>query len=203
MALKKRKCKVCKEEFTQSRPLQTVCSWACATQFAKKKEQEKRKAETRRMKEDLKTYGDWLKDLQFLVNRIVRVIDYGSPCMSCGKVGGKAQAGHYHSVGSNPQLRFHFMNIWLQDYRCNVELSANIPGYNKGLFDSFGKETKEFIEFGLTERYQSNKWHLYEIKNAIKECKKILKELPKDKIYTIEERYTLRNEFNKRLGLYR
>jgi len=174
MALKKRKCKVCKDEFKQTRPLQTVCSWACATQFAKKKEQEKRKAETRRMKEDLKTYGDWLKDLQKVFNRYIRLRDKDKGCISCGKpLIGKYDAGHYRTVGACPELRFEEFNVYGQCVHCNQHKHGNIVEYRIRLVERIGQDKVEWLE----GKHEPLKLSMNEIKELLTKYKRLCKGL--------------------------
>ena len=174
MALKKRKCKVCKDEFTQSRPLQTVCSLACASQFAKKKEQEKRKAEIRRMKEDLKTYGDWLKDLQKVFNRYIRLRDKDKGCISCGKpLVGKYDAGHYRTVGACPELRFNEFNTWGQCVFCNQHQHGNIVEYRIRLVERIGQDKVEWLE----GNHEPLKLSINEIKELLTKYKRLCKGL--------------------------
>ena len=72
--------------------------------------------EKRERKESIKTKSDYLKELQTIVNRIVRIIDTGKGCISCSHGWSEPwtrqqHAGHRLSVGSCPELRFNFNNI--------------------------------------------------------------------------------------------
>jgi len=204
--LKPKKCKICKEVFTPQRPLQSVCGYKCASEKARidrekkeAKEWSKRKSE---LKEEIKTLTDWKKDLEKEINKLVKIIDKGMNCISCGN-SGKEQAGHYHSVGSNGSLRFHLDNIHLQDYYCNVKLSANIIGYDEGLIRIYGKEYWEKVKFDLVRTYPLCKFDEEKIREAIKETRAIIRELQKiDLIYPPKARLRLRAELNKRIGLY-
>ena len=64
--MKEKRCKNCLNKFTPFRPLQKVCSPACAYSLAKKKrrtaEQKQERRETRDAKEKLKTKSDWLRE---------------------------------------------------------------------------------------------------------------------------------------------
>ena len=118
----------------------------------KKKKDKDWKKEKKVIKERLKTHSEHEKDLQSLINQIINLIDKGQPCMSCSNKG-KPQAGHYHSTGANNSIRFNLNNIWNQCYRCNVQLSANIIGYDEGLIETYGKNFWEEIKFGLVRKY--------------------------------------------------
>lgn len=210
--LKDKKCKECGKLFTPNRPLQQVCSPICAMSMANKKvkkevvkaalvEKREWKEKKRDLKDKIKTHANWMKELEHLINHIVRIIDYGNPCISCGR-NGKPQAGHYHSVGSNAQIRFHLDNIHIQDYYCNVHLSANKTGYNEGLINTFGKEYQEYIEFDLVKMYPTLKLTIPELKEKIKICRNIIKELPEGKVYKVNERIEIRKQLNERIGIY-
>ena len=78
-------------------------------------------------------------------NAYVRARDYGSPCISCGKMT-ELQAGHYRSVGSSPELRFEESNAHLQCVRCNRDLSGNAVAYRKRLLLKIGAEKLDWLE---------------------------------------------------------
>jgi predicted nucleic acid-binding Zn ribbon protein len=197
--IKDKKCKECGGNFTPFKTTQVVCSPKCASVLAEKKMwKEKKKI----MIENTRTRTEWLTLLQIITNKLIRAIDNEQPCMSCGKLGGKPQAGHYHSVQSAPVIRFHLFNIWMQDYRCNVELSSNIIGYNKGLIENFDEKLKEYVEIKLPLHYHSLKLTTDEIKTAITKTKNCLKTLEVKK-YTKDERIELRKKFSEIIGLYK
>lgn len=202
--MKNKICKECGKSFKPQRPLQMVCSKKCAYKYAAKKVKDKQvkdfKKWSKETKENLRTHSELLNLLQVVINKIVRVIDFGQPCISCGKHG-KRQAGHYHSTGANSALRFHLDNIHIQDYRCNVELSGNIIGYNRGLIDTYGEEYKIYVEQDLL-KIQELKFQKHEIVDLIKIAKEILKELPEFEIYTVTERLELRTRINNQLNIY-
>ena len=192
-------CKNCGKEYIKYRTTDKACSIPCAIELGKKKVWEKEK---KAIKEKSRTRTEWLNLLQVCTNELIRRIDYGHCCISCGG-NGKPQSGHYHSTQANPTLRFHLFNIWLQDYRCNVELSANIIGYNKGLRETFGNDFQTYIEVDLVNEHKILKLTENDIKEAIKVIKEILRELPKDTKYTNEGRIQLRKIYQERIGLYK
>lgn len=104
-------------------------------------------AKYRADKERLKTRQDWLKEAQASVNRYIRLRDQGKPCISCGRHHqGQWHAGHYRSVGANPEMRFLEMNIHAQCAPCNNHLSGNIINYRIGLIARYGVEIVEWLE---------------------------------------------------------
>jgi hypothetical protein len=127
------KCKVCKDLFTKTRPLQVVCSPQCGLTLASEKIAKSKalvaKAEKKVIKaklEGMKTRSQWIKECQVQVNKYVRLRDIkrGLGCVSCGApyregYGGAFDAGHLRSVGSAPHLRFLTTQISLQCAKCN------------------------------------------------------------------------------------
>ena len=92
-------------------------------------------------KEKLKCRNDWIKDLQAVFNKFIRLRDQGDNCISCGKSEAELKiknpismvCGHYLSVGSHPELRFTEFNCALQCTRCNGGAGKYGQFNNKGL----------------------------------------------------------------------
>lgn len=154
-----RKCKVCRAEFTPTKPLQCVCGLQCALSLATlaKAKRERSQAvqerrETKAKLEKLKRRGDWIKDAQTEFNKYVRLRDMGKGCISCGSAvgrnspGGDGDAGHFRSRGSAPHLRFDERNCHLQCKRCNRYLSGNVAYYRIGLINRIGLEAVNALE---------------------------------------------------------
>ena len=142
-----KKCRVCKEQFEPRSSLQFACSTACAIDYAQKKGDREFKAQTRKMKESIKSKSDWLKEAQIEFNKFIRMRDAGNPCISCGRSSGcKVNAGHYKSVGACPELRFNEDNCNLQCEHCNCYNSGNAIGYRLGLVEKIGTERVEKLE---------------------------------------------------------
>jgi predicted lipoprotein len=204
--MKQKKCKNCGNKFEPLRPLQQTCNYGCAITLSKKLKQQdvakKWRQEKKVMKEKLKTKSDFEKYLEKEVNAIARKIDFGNPCLSCGRFG-KPQAGHFHTVKANPSIRYNLFNIWIQDYYCNVKLSSNIVGYNKGLIETFGIEMQQYVECDLVRMYPSIHLSIIEIKEKTKIAKDILKSMSDETVYSTKQRVELRNKFNKELGIYK
>ena len=112
-------------------------------------------------------------------------------------------AGHFHAVGSNDSLRFHFENIWLQDVHCNMHKGGNNHAFDNGLINLFGKEYWEELKFDLVKRFPLVKFTVADLQFAISEARKIKKELKQaDQIYPTKMRVALRKRYNERLKLY-
>jgi hypothetical protein len=138
--------------------------------------------------------------LQKKINEIIRLIDYGMPCLATGILEYQMNAGHIHSVGSNDTIRFNFHNIHRQ--------SANSNGSQKDdgkmllrASKEYGKEYGAFIE-QLTQ-IKPIKLSRAEMKEKITICNQIIKDLKIDlKMHTKKERIELRNQFNIELAIY-
>ena len=152
--MKPKICKSCRQKFQPTRPMQKVCSFGCAVQFAntvsERNAEKKRKADEkahREAKVKAKTRAQWLKEAQVAFNRWIRIRDSGRPCISCGRIHqGQNHAGHYLSIGARPELRFNEQNVHLQCQPCNTHLSGNLVNYRIGLLTKIGAEQVQFLE---------------------------------------------------------
>jgi len=126
--VKLKKCKVCRTEFTPSKPLQCVCGLQCALSLATlaKAKRERSQAtqerrETKAKLEKLKSRSDWAREAQAAFNRWVKLRDLGRPCISCQRHHqGQIHAGHYLSRGARPELTFEPLNVHAQCARCPI-----------------------------------------------------------------------------------
>lgn len=150
------KCPVCKAPATQKFGLKLFCGFEHAAEWAKssldkRKAREKtqaRKADREKLK-SLKTRSGWLKDLQVVFNRFIRLRDAGLPCISCGALDDgsrQMQAGHYKTVGAHPALRFDESNCHSQCSRCNNFLSGNLLPYRVALIAKIGQDEVDRLE---------------------------------------------------------
>lgn len=174
-------CRYCKKPFNPSRPLQSVCSIACsigwaALKKAKKQAQEatRKRVEHREAKERIKSRGEWTKEAQAAFNAYIRARDSEYPCISCGRHhDGQYHAGHYRTVGGNPELRFDELNVHKQCAPCNNHLHGNIVNYRIGLEGRIGKSGIEYLE----GPHEPKKYTIEELKAVKAEYKRKLKEL--------------------------
>ena len=152
-------CRVCKAEFTATRPMQHVCGTDCALALARAKREavEARQAKAVRAakraikaagRARLKTRADYLKDCQAAFNAWIRERDAGLPCISCGTTKDVQYcAGHYRTVGAHPELRFEPANVHRQcNKHCNLEKSGNVIEYRKGLLTRIGADLLDWLE---------------------------------------------------------
>lgn len=151
-----KKCRVCRETYTPSKPLQIVCSPSCGLMHAAQKRERERKAlakierkAIREAKERVKPRSEYMKEAQAVINRYVRLRDAHLGCVSCERPAawqGQWHASHYRSRGAAPHLRFNLHNIHKSCSICNNHLSGNIMGYRPELVRRIGEERVALLE---------------------------------------------------------
>lgn len=188
--LKKCKNKACSILFEPIKSIQPYC-FNCtierAKKHVKKQRDKKERAEKKELKEKLKTVSDYKSDLQDLVNKIARLIDYGQNCISCNCVPKKSNGCHFKSVGSHSKLRYNLLNIYLGCNKCNSELGGNVHGYDDGIIAHFGREFWEYIKFKMVLDCPNLKIDIPELKEKIKISRDIIKELESNLIVLSDE----------------
>jgi len=183
---KPKKCCVvsCGKFFIPSRMGQAVCSPACAAIDAPRHQEKARKAidqcERREIKvrrEKLKSRAEHMREAQAAFNEWIRLRDADRPCVSCGRHHeGQYHAGHYRSVGANPELRFEPLNVWKQCAPCNTHLSGNLVNYRISLLQGIGAEKVEWLE----GPHEPRKYTVEEIKTIKAEYRAKTRELKKE-----------------------
>lgn len=151
-SLKQRKCKSCREYFIPRSSWHKTCSPDCAEAHTKAERLRKERRELTEYRQKNMTLGHRHELTQRDVNAYVVARDRakGLGCVSCGTHDGKPQAGHYLSRGARPGLRYDERNLWLQCYRCNVELSSNAIMYRIELVKRIGAQAVEELEQDYT-----------------------------------------------------
>lgn len=146
-----KKCKACRQPFVKASAWQTYCrAESCAITAAEvmRLKREKAEAKAHRLKlADSKPLAHWLALTEKVVNHYILVRDARLTCISCGT--GKTvqwEAGHYHSVGSHPELRFDPININKQCHRCNFDMGGNLAMYVIGLEAKWGKAERDRLD---------------------------------------------------------
>ena len=159
----------------------------------KKKERDKKKVQL------LSPDGYRKKYIQPKINELIRIIDYGQPCIATGATKGKANAGHFWSTGANRTLTYHAHNIFLQSEHSNSYKGGDDKNYRLGLIDTFGVQYTEWIE-GLRkcEPIKLNKTFLETLNKKLIEYKPTIEKVKR----TARERIIERNKLNKYLGIY-
>lgn len=122
-----------------------------------------------------------LKNTKVQVHEMVRLRDYGLPCISCGcQWNERFQAGHYFRASNYLSIKFHFLNINGQCEGCNLMKDGNHEEYKQRLPERIGIENFKIIEELAEVDHKFNKnWTTDELKNIRKEAKKITNELKK------------------------
>lgn len=180
---KPKKCRVaaCRASFVPLRMGQAVCSPACALIDGPRHAPKARKAladierkDIKVRKEKLKSRADHAKDTQQAFNEWVRLRDADLPCVSCGRHhDGQYHAGHYRTVGANPELRFEPLNAWKQCAPCNNHLSGNLINYRISLLQRIGEEKVAWLE----GPHEAKKYTVEELKAMTAEYRAKTKEL--------------------------
>ena len=208
------KCFICKQKFTPIRSsLEKCCQnddsrtqWAMQV-VAKQKEKQLKDKKTAWTKEKLEikkklmSLSDWKNQLQTEINAIIREIDKGHGCIATGSHQGQMHAGHYFSVGSNPTLRFHLENIWIQSMHSNSWKGGDTIRYQEGIIALYGKGYLDYLN--SLQSIKPLQLSKSDIEEKIPIARGILKWLKlQNRKFTNEERLSLRIEFNKKLQIY-
>lgn len=154
---RRKRCPSCRVMFMPVRGSQAVCGeieCAIAHGQSEKGKETARKAlaqversEIKVRKEKLKSRADHLREAQTAFNEWVRLRDADRPCISCGRHhDGQYHAGHFRSVGANPELRFEPDNVWKQCAPCNTHLSGNLVNYRISLLQMIGADRVDWLE---------------------------------------------------------
>ena len=169
------RCKNCKDKFEPIRFNHKFClKDECIKAFVEEVKVKQWKETKTRMKNDLKTTQDWLKEAQTIFNKYIRLRDNGLPCVSCQQPPKKKNAGHLYSQGGHSNVRFDEDNVHLQCEACNTFLSGNLLNYQIGIEKKIGAQ--KLLE--LQERaHVTKKWSVEELKEIIKIYKLKVNEL--------------------------
>ena len=161
--MKKLKCCGCKSRYPADGMIgingSNFHSIDCATQYSQaksaklrakaiaKKEKQDKQSHTkkkRELKDNDKSFQT--KKTQQIFNAYIRLRDNAQPCISCLRFhDGQYHAGHYRTVGANPEIRFNPRNCHKQCAPCNNHLSGNLVNYRVNLIAKFGVEFVDFL----------------------------------------------------------
>ena len=170
------KCKICKEEYKRERAGQTVCSYKCSLEYARRTLKKKKESEVRL---DKKTFlrgdiGHLKKVAQKTFNEFIRMRDKDLPCISCGTTKPiQYHAGHYKNQGGFGYLRFNELNCHKQCSVCNNHRSGNLVPYRVALIEKIGLEEVKILE----KPNVIKKWSAEELLDVIAEYKIKVKSL--------------------------
>jgi hypothetical protein len=166
------RCRNCKDKFEPVRFNAKYClKDECVRAFVAEAKEKQWKQTKTRMKADLKTTSDWLKEAQKVFNTYIRERDKGLNCISCDKPPKKKNCGHYYSQGGHSNVRFDEDNCHLQCEHCNSFLAGNLLNYQIGIEKRIGAE--RLIEL-QGRAHLEKRWSVDELKELIKKYKKSL-----------------------------
>lgn len=142
------------------------------------------------------------KVLQPVINEIVRLIDYGQPCIASGVTRAKFSAGHFTSVGANRLIAMNVHNIHIQAYHSNGPQGGQPIEYLAGLREVYGYEYADFV-MSLRGYRRTHKFNKSELEEAFKVSLRIRNRLRRNKaVRPPLQRLRLRDMVNRVVGLY-
>lgn len=165
----------------------------------RKNEKEKKKEENRKQREARALTKDWSKELQVEINKIVRYIDNGLPCLARNQRG-QMHAGHVYARGGNQTIKYNLHNIHRQCAQSNHH--QNDDGkLREGVVNEYGQRYMDFIsELRQTPTMGYNN---VEYRELTDKARAIYNELSKkERIFSKSERIEMRNRINLELGIY-
>jgi hypothetical protein len=169
------RCKNCKDKFEPIRFNHKFClKDECIKAFVEEAKAAQWKKTKVKLKNDIKTNSDWLKEAQKVFNTFIRLRDDGLNCISCDKPPKKKNCGHYFSQGGHANVRFDEDNCHLQCEHCNTFLSGNLLNYQIGIEKRIGAE--RLIEL-QGRAHEIRKYTADELKEIILIYKKKIAEL--------------------------
>jgi hypothetical protein len=170
------RCKNCKQKFEPIRFNHKYCLQDdCIRAFVAEVKEKTWKETKTRMKTDLKTTQDWLKEAQTIFNQYINLRDKGLPCVSCGKpIKGRVNASHFWNANNHHNVRFDEDNVHSSCITCNQFLSGNLLEYRTRLCSKIGQRRFDELE---EKRHVTKKWTADELQQLIKEYKTKVRQL--------------------------
>lgn len=170
------RCRNCKEKFEPVKFNAKYClKDECIKAFVAEVKEKTWKTTKTRMKNDLKTTQDWLKETQTIFNKYIRLRDMGLPCISCGKpIKGRTNASHFWNANNHHNVRFDEDNVHSSCITCNQFLSGNLLEYRTRLCSKIGQKRFDELE---AKRHVTKKWTTQELQQLIKEYKTKVRQL--------------------------
>ena len=146
----RRKCKVCKApaKYVTCDNKAHCGNPECVLELHQQMREKRITQKIKERKERLRnTVPYWTKKAQAEFNKYIRNRDQHLPCVSCGReITLKRNAGHYRTVGANPELRFCELNVHMQCEACNNFKSGNLVEYRIELARRIGATQLEWLE---------------------------------------------------------
>ncbi len=168
------RCKNCKEKFEPIRFLHKYClKDECVRAFVAETKEKMWKQTKVKMKNELKTTSDWMKEAQKVFNQYIRLRDKNKPCVSCdSKLGVKFDAGHYFS-SVHKAVTFDEDNVHGQCVACNQYKHGNLLNYQIGIEKRIGADRLLTLH---EKAYQTRKYSADELQQLIKTYKQKIKD---------------------------
>lgn len=181
-----KKCRnpACRAMFTPAKPLQAACGIPCAlaltvitrakaSAVAARQERAERKA----ARERIKPKAEHMKEAQAAFNEFIRERDRDLPCVSCGRHHeGQYHAGHYRTVGANPELRFEPLNVHKQCAPCNNHKSGDIVNYRIKLARRIHPDQIEWLE----GKHEPKRYTIEQLKAIKAHYRALVRQMKKD-----------------------
>lgn len=185
------RCRECKQKYEpRFNSLQPTCnSTSCMASHATKTRLKRQKKEVKakdaihnaRKKKLRDEDRPWhIKTLQKIFNKFIRLRDAEYPCISCGRHNppffprkGRWDAGHFRSVGGNPELRFEEKNCFKECVFCNTKDSEHLIKYQDNLVRIFGQARVDWLK----GPHDAKHYNVPELQDMIKEYRRKNKEL--------------------------
>jgi len=169
------RCKNCKEKFEPIRFNHKYClKDECVRAFVAETKEKMWKQTKVKMKNELKTTSDWMKEAQKVFNQYIRLRDKHKPCVSCdSKLGVKFDAGHYFSSGGHKAVTFDEDNVHGQCVACNQYKHGNLLNYQIGIEKRIGAERLLQLH---EKAHQTRKYSADELQQLIKTYKQKIKD---------------------------
>lgn len=142
------------------------------------------------------------KIVQPLINKIVRLIDYGCPCIASNNYG-KMNGGHYISVGANRTLALNLHNIHIQSFESNHFRSGDQLNYQAGIIKTYGINYLGYMDaLRGCPALKLTKEQLQQIATKARAIIKHLSTTENQYQRTPKQRLALRNQYNTELEIY-
>jgi hypothetical protein len=169
------RCKNCKDKFEPIRFNHKYClKDECIRAFVAETKEKMWKQTKVRMKNEIKTTSDWMKEAQKIFNQYIRLRDKHKPCVSCeSKLGSKYDAGHYFSSGGHKAVTFDEDNVHGQCVACNQYKHGNLLNYQIGIEKRIGAERLLQLH---EKAHQTRKYSADELQEIIKTYKQKIKD---------------------------
>ena len=177
--IRKKRCKVCKKQFTSFNSLQKACSPSCALTIVRDKKAKEKKslAEFEKKYKEQKNLPKELEKTKHIVHKYIRERDKDKPCISCGaSYKSNFDAGHFYPSGKFSNIKFDFDNIHAQCVKCNRYNDGEFENYSLELPNRIGQDRFDALKKRATlSKKFFKKWTSFELSEIRANVKVLLK----------------------------